>query len=240
MRSARPRNQAARSPMKSSDNLGPLRLATRTISRSAGALAGPTSDWDDLHSGAQCDRHGPVGEFGTFALERQPPVRVQLHRRTPRYKVSLVGDSTERGNTGVSFSSLHGLSQAIDRQDVRWRSNVDRRDRKPILAASLLAAPILDRRRLATRVIEAGRQPRLGRSCCSARCGSRSFSKRQARSWARSRRHWPCMRRVSAGEAGRMSATMPGAQLTAPKQWQTRRRTGASSKLKASVSTMNC
>lgn len=89
------------------DSLG-RSVATRTISIS-GALAGPTSDWDDLLAELNATGTG-VGEFGTFALDATTG-RIGF---TPNagYKVSLVGDSTGRGNTGVSFSSLHGLSQS--------------------------------------------------------------------------------------------------------------------------------
>lgn len=89
------------------DSLG-RSVATRTVSIS-GALAGPTSDWDDLLAELNTSGTG-LGEFGTFALDANTG-RVSF---TPNsgYKVNLLSDSTTRGDTGVSFSSLHGLSQA--------------------------------------------------------------------------------------------------------------------------------
>jgi flagellar hook-associated protein 1 len=89
------------------DTLG-RSVATRTISIT-GPLAGATADWDDLLAALNANGTG-LGEFGSFSLDSTTG-RVTF---TPgaNYKVSLVGDSTQRGGTGVSFTALHGLSQA--------------------------------------------------------------------------------------------------------------------------------
>jgi flagellar hook-associated protein 1 len=88
------------------DNLG-RSIATRTVSIS-GALAGATSDWDDLLAELNAPGTG-LGEFGTFSLDANTGKISFAPNAT--YEATLVSDSTQRGATGVSFSGLHGLSQ---------------------------------------------------------------------------------------------------------------------------------
>jgi flagellar hook-associated protein 1 FlgK len=89
------------------DSLG-RQIATRTVSIS-GPLAAGTSDWQDLLDTLNAPGTG-VGEFGSFALNNATG-RVSF---TPNagYSVDLVSDTTQRGGTGVSFTAMHGLSQA--------------------------------------------------------------------------------------------------------------------------------
>jgi flagellar hook-associated protein 1 FlgK len=88
------------------DNLG-RPIGTRTISI-AGALTNPGSDWDDLIGALNAAGTG-LGGYGVFALNGATG-QMQF---TPAvgFDVQLVTDSTRRGGTGVSFSSLHGLSK---------------------------------------------------------------------------------------------------------------------------------
>ncbi len=83
-------------------------IATRTIAIS-GALAGPASAWGDLVSALNTPGAG-IGEFATFTLSAATG-RIEM-ATSGGFQVSLSGDSTTRGATGVSFSALHGLSGA--------------------------------------------------------------------------------------------------------------------------------
>lgn len=83
-------------------------IATRTLSIS-GALAGPTSTWDDLVAALNANGTG-LGEFGVFSQD--PATGRVTFANNPAFQITLVSDSTQRGGTGVSFSSLHGLSEA--------------------------------------------------------------------------------------------------------------------------------
>lgn len=82
-------------------------VATRTISI-AGPLAAPGADWDDVLAALNATGTG-LGEYGSFSLDSATG-RISF-TPGPTYEVALVGDSTQRGGTGVSFSALHGLSQ---------------------------------------------------------------------------------------------------------------------------------
>lgn len=82
-------------------------IGTRTITI-AGALAGPTSDWDDLIAALNATGTG-LGEFGSFALDAS--TGTLAFTANPAFQVALVSDSTERGDTGVSMTALHGLSE---------------------------------------------------------------------------------------------------------------------------------
>jgi flagellar hook-associated protein 1 len=83
-------------------------ITTRTVTIS-GALANAGSTWDDLITELNANNTG-VGEFATFQLD---PTTGRLSM-TPKagYQVEITNDSTLRGGTGVSFSALHGLTQA--------------------------------------------------------------------------------------------------------------------------------
>jgi len=82
-------------------------IATRTVSIS-GALAAPGADWDDLIAGLNANGTG-LGEFGVFSQDVDTG-RISF-ANNPAFQITLVSDSTQRGATGVSFSSLHGLSE---------------------------------------------------------------------------------------------------------------------------------
>jgi flagellar hook-associated protein 1 FlgK len=86
------------------DNLGRI-VGNRTVSIS-GALAAPGATWDDLVAELNAVGTG-VGDFGSFAMDANTG-RLAF---TPsgQFNVSLQYDSTQRGDTGVSVSALHGL-----------------------------------------------------------------------------------------------------------------------------------
>jgi flagellar hook-associated protein 1 FlgK len=89
------------------DSLG-RSIATRTVTVS-GALAGATANWNDLLAALNAPGAG-LGEFGSFALD--PATGCFAFTPGPTFSAELVADSTQRGSTGVSFSALHGLSEA--------------------------------------------------------------------------------------------------------------------------------
>ncbi|MBX3510022.1 MAG: flagellar hook-associated protein FlgK [Hyphomonadaceae bacterium] len=81
-------------------------IAQRTISIS-GALAAPGSTWNDLIGALNATGTG-LGEYGVFSLDANTG-RLSF-ASNPSFRVELLGDSTQRGATGVSVSALHGLS----------------------------------------------------------------------------------------------------------------------------------
>jgi flagellar hook-associated protein 1 FlgK len=83
-------------------------IATRTVSIS-GALAAGGSNWNNLIAALNANGTG-LGEFGVFSQDAATG-RISF-ANNPAFQVSLVSDSTQRGSTGVSFSRLHGLSDA--------------------------------------------------------------------------------------------------------------------------------
>lgn len=89
------------------DSLG-RNVATRTVAIS-GPLAGAGSDWQDLIDSLNATGTG-LGEFGQFSLNTATG-RISFAPNSG-YDVELLSDTTQRGSTGVSFTALHGLSQA--------------------------------------------------------------------------------------------------------------------------------
>jgi flagellar hook-associated protein 1 FlgK len=85
------------------DSVGRL-LGERTIS-----MAGAGSSWNSLVAALNTPGTG-LGDFGTFALDSQTG-RIGF-TAFAGIDVELKFDSTSRGDTGVSFTSLHGLSRA--------------------------------------------------------------------------------------------------------------------------------
>jgi len=83
-------------------------IAERTVTIS-GALAAGTSTWNDLIAALNANGTG-LGEFGVFSQDAQTG-RISF-ANNPAFQIALVSDSTQRGSTGVSFSALHGLSDA--------------------------------------------------------------------------------------------------------------------------------
>ncbi len=83
-------------------------IAQRNISISGG-LTGPASDWNELINALNAPGTG-LGDFGAFALD--PATGRLSFSASPAFQVSLIGDSTTRGGTGVSLSALHGLGAA--------------------------------------------------------------------------------------------------------------------------------
>lgn len=83
-------------------------IANRTVSI-AGPLAAPGADWDDLLSALNANGTG-LGEYGVFALNSA--TGQITFAPNPAFKVELVTDTTQRGNTGVGFSSLNGMGAA--------------------------------------------------------------------------------------------------------------------------------
>ncbi|MGE0741971.1 MAG: flagellar hook-associated protein FlgK [Hyphomonadaceae bacterium] len=82
-------------------------IAQRTLNVS-GALAAPGADWDDLLTALNATNGTGFGEYGTFALDANTG-KISF-AANPQFQVSLIGDTTQRGDTGVSFSAMHGLS----------------------------------------------------------------------------------------------------------------------------------
>lgn len=80
-------------------------LANRTIS-----ITGPlaSGSWNDLVTALNAPGTG-LGGYGTFTLDAGTG-RIAFSPAAG-YQVDLMGDSTQRGDTGVSFTSLHGLSK---------------------------------------------------------------------------------------------------------------------------------
>jgi flagellar hook-associated protein 1 len=83
-------------------------IANRTITIS-GALAGATSNWSNFTAALNANGTG-LGEFGVFSQDPETG-RISV-ANNPAFQITLVSDSTQRGTTGVSFSALHGLSDA--------------------------------------------------------------------------------------------------------------------------------
>ena len=83
-------------------------VAERTITIS-GALAAPGADWDDLLAALNDPATG-LGAYGAFTLN--PATGQVTFAAGPTYQVDLIADTTSRGSTGVSFTSLNGLSTA--------------------------------------------------------------------------------------------------------------------------------
>lgn len=89
------------------DNAGRM-IGERTITIS-GALTNPASTWNDLLGALNASGTG-IGEFGAFSLDPTTG-RVSFAAGSGGHRVQLVGDSTQRGATGVSLTALHGLSK---------------------------------------------------------------------------------------------------------------------------------
>ncbi len=83
-------------------------IATRTIAIS-GALAGSTSTWGNVVSALNTSGTG-VGEYATFNLNTATG-RLEMASNAG-FQVTLRGDTTQRGGTGVSLSALHGMTDA--------------------------------------------------------------------------------------------------------------------------------
>jgi flagellar hook-associated protein 1 FlgK len=77
-------------------------IANRTIT-----LAGVGATWDELVDYLNTDGVG-LGEFGTFTLDSATG-RITLEPKA-NFSVALAYDSTQRGDTAISFSALNGLS----------------------------------------------------------------------------------------------------------------------------------
>ncbi|MBL8546396.1 MAG: flagellar hook-associated protein FlgK [Hyphomonadaceae bacterium] len=83
-------------------------IADRSISIS-GALAAPGATWNDVLASLNATGTG-LGEYGAFSLDSATG-RITF-AASPAFNVTMTNDTTQRGNTGVSFSSLNGLSAA--------------------------------------------------------------------------------------------------------------------------------
>ena len=83
-------------------------IADRTISIT-GPLAAPGATWNDLLSALNAPGTG-LGEYGAFSLNAT--TGQITFAPNAAFNVQLVNDSTQRGNTGVAFSALHGLDSS--------------------------------------------------------------------------------------------------------------------------------
>jgi flagellar hook-associated protein 1 FlgK len=81
-------------------------IATRTVAIT-GTLAAAGSTWNDLLGALNATGTG-LGEFGSFAMD--PNTGQMKFTASPGFNVQLVSDSTTRGQTGVSLTSLEGMS----------------------------------------------------------------------------------------------------------------------------------
>lgn len=80
-------------------------LAERTISITGPLIGG---SWSNIVSALNAPGTG-LGGYGAFTLD---PGTGRIHfAPAAGYQVDLMGDTTQRGDTGVSFTSLHGLSK---------------------------------------------------------------------------------------------------------------------------------
>ncbi len=83
-------------------------IADRTVSIT-GPLAAPGATWNDLLSALNAPGTG-LGEYGAFSLNAT--TGQITFAPNAAFNVQLVNDSTQRGNTGVAFSALHGLDSS--------------------------------------------------------------------------------------------------------------------------------
>lgn len=83
-------------------------VAQRTVTIS-GTLAASGADFDDLRAALNANVSG-LGEFGVFTHDANTG-RFNFAANSG-YQVTLIADTTGRGNTNVSFSALNGLSPA--------------------------------------------------------------------------------------------------------------------------------
>src|SRR5690606_41187048 len=83
-------------------------IAPRSVSIT-GPLAAPGATWNDLLSALNAPGTG-LGEYGAFSLDNATG-RISFAANAA-FNVELVNDTTQRGNTGVAFSALHGLDSA--------------------------------------------------------------------------------------------------------------------------------
>ncbi len=90
------------------DNLGRL-VATRTLSIT-GSIAAPGATWNDLLSELNAPGTAGMGDYGTFAMDST--TGQITFAPNAGYKTTLIQDTTQRGSTGISFTSLNGLSDA--------------------------------------------------------------------------------------------------------------------------------
>ncbi|HVY83796.1 MAG TPA: flagellar hook-associated protein FlgK [Caulobacterales bacterium] len=82
-------------------------VGTRSIAIT-GALAAPSATWGDLVTALNANGTG-LGGYGSAALD--PNTGQLAISDASGFHISLMNDSTVRGATGVSVSSLNGLSQ---------------------------------------------------------------------------------------------------------------------------------
>ncbi|MES1197503.1 MAG: flagellar hook-associated protein FlgK [Pseudomonadota bacterium] len=83
-------------------------ITTKSITIS-GALAGASATWGDLVTALNNPTSG-IGNFGTFAIDANTGQLTLTNGAG--FQVKLTNDSTVRGATGVSVSSLNGLAPA--------------------------------------------------------------------------------------------------------------------------------
>lgn len=81
-------------------------IAQKTITIDSTLAAG---NWDDLVD-ALNDPSTGLGQFGAFSMDATTG-KISF-TAGPTFKVNLIGDTTTRGDTGISLTSLNGLSSA--------------------------------------------------------------------------------------------------------------------------------
>jgi flagellar hook-associated protein 1 FlgK len=81
-------------------------IGNRTVTI-AGSLATPTATMSDLLGALNATGTG-LGEFGQFSMDAT--TGQVTFAPNANYSVSLLSDTTQRGDTGISFTALNGLS----------------------------------------------------------------------------------------------------------------------------------
>lgn len=143
-------------------------VAERTITIS-GALAAPGATWDDLLAELNANGTG-LGGYGSFGMDAN--TGQVTFSPGAAYTVNLIADSTIRGDTGVSFTALNGLSKAATAGralEVNVEPRVASDPSRLAVGRPDLTADIGDR------VVEAG-DNRGSTALAAARDSTRSFS----------------------------------------------------------------
>lgn len=83
-------------------------IANRSVTIT-GPLAAPGATWNDLIGALNANGTG-LGEYGVFSLNST--TGQITFAGNAAFNVELVNDTTQRGDTGVAFSALHGLDSS--------------------------------------------------------------------------------------------------------------------------------
>ncbi|ANP46690.1 flagellar hook-associated protein FlgK [Candidatus Viadribacter manganicus] len=143
-------------------------IADRSITIS-GALSAPGATWNDVLSALNATGTG-LGEYGAFSLNSS--TGQITFAANPAFKVELVTDTTQRGNTGVSLSALNGLSASAT---AGRATEIDVNSRVAANATRLAVARPNITVAIGSKIIEAG-DNRGANALAAARDATRNFS----------------------------------------------------------------